>query len=179
MIAIGIDDNVSKALRKFESVIGGAALVPIMLKAGQAAGVAAESVVSPYPTATGKPLAVWYTRQRKDGTTYKSKFKSAKQQGYVMALAARGLIPYKRTGTLGRSITSEARNASVIGVDIVIGSNRKYAPLVIGKPPQQSHYHQGNWTPLADNVERNVQTIADAFGRAALKGINDYLNSNT
>lgn len=179
MIGIGIEDNVSKALGKFGQVIGGNALPPIMLKAGRAAGVAAESAVSPYPAQAHKPLPLYYTRQRKDGTTYKSKFKTMKQQGKVMSLAKSGAIPYKRTGTLGRSITSEAQNATANGVDVVIGTNRKYAPFVIGAPPVQNFLHQGVWTPLETDIARNVNTIADAFGRAALKEITAYLNSNT
>lgn len=179
MIGMQIDDQVSKALIKVGQLFGGAVLTPIMLKSGQVAGVAAESYVSPYPQASGKPLALFYTRTRKDGSTYKSKFKSMKQQRFVMGLAKQGKIPYKRTGTLGRSITSEAQNASANGVDIVIGTNRKYAKYVIGAPPIQSHYHMGTWTPLADDVQRNVSKIADAFGRAALTEINRYLNSNT
>lgn len=179
MIGLGIDDNVSKALTRFGQLFGGAALTPIMFKAGTVAGVAAESVVSPYPQASGKPLALFYTRRRADGSTYLSKFKTMKQQAKVMSLAKQGKIPYKRTGTLGRSITSEAQNATANGVDVVIGTNRKYAPYVIGSPPMQSHYHMGTWTPLADDMQRNVNTIADAFGRAALKEINAYLNSNT
>lgn len=178
MIDLQIDDQVSKALIKVGQLFGGAVLTPIMLKSGQVAGVAAESFVSPYPQASGKPLAKFYTRTRRDGSTYKSKFKSMKQQRFVMGLAAQGKIPYKRTGTLGRSITSEAQNATANSVDVVIGSNRKHAPFVIGQPPIQSHYHMGTWTPLETDITRNVSKIADAFGRAALTEINRYLNSN-
>ncbi len=175
MIGLQIQDNVSAALKKYGDVFGGSALAAIMLKAGQYAGVAAESVVSSYPTPTGKPLALFYTRTRKGGSTYLSKFKTMKQQRFVMGLGKQGKIPYKRTGTLGKSITGEAQNASANGVDIVIGTNRAYAKYVIGSPPQQSHYHMGNWTPLATDMQNNITTIANAFSKAALQEINARL----
>src|SRR5258708_670145 len=76
----------------------------VLLIAGQRVGVAAEALVSPYPPASGNPLPLYYPRQRKDGTTYTSKFKSMAQQRKVMALVAAGQVPYRRTGQLGRSI---------------------------------------------------------------------------
>lgn len=131
-------------------------------------GVAAESVVSPYPPQSRKPLPDFYTRQRKDGTTYLSKFKSIKQQAKVILLGRDGRIPYRRTGTLGRSITSDAENVTPDGADVVIGMALQYARFVIGRPPEQSHYHQGNWTPLADDIEKHLGEIEQA-------GVNEFL----
>jgi len=75
-------------------------LTYIMEFTGRAVGVAAESFVSEYPEATGNPLPKYYTRINVKGESYQSKFKSLKQQRYVMALGARGGIPTRRTGRL-------------------------------------------------------------------------------
>lgn len=156
----------------------------IMQRAGDRAGVKAEEIVSPYPPPSGKPLARVYTRERvnrKTGRTetYLSKFASLKQQKAVMAKAARGEIPYSRTGKLGQSITSKSKLISVRRVGISIGSNRTYAPWVIGSPPRQSRYHAGTWTPLADDIDRNLKPIRTAFVNGMAAGIREELDRRT
>lgn len=131
-------------------------------------GVKAETVALPaYPPQSGKPLAVFYERQRKDGATYRSKFKSLKQQRYVMALAARGGIPTKRTGKLGQSITSAVTSVSSAEATVAVGTNRTYAPYVIGGEGQQSHYHAGNWPQMEANLikgqDQLLTTAQDSF----------------
>lgn len=150
----------------------------VLAAVGKTVGVAAESIVSDYPPVSGKPLEKFYSRTDAKGHTYKSKFKSLKQQRYVMALGARGGIPTRRTGSLGKSITSDITDLSDTGVTVVIGTNRPYAPYVIGTPEEgQSHYHQGTWTPLNDDIANNIgklQLVAQKeFSRqitAALSG---------
>lgn len=139
--------------------------------AGARAGAKAEELVGEYPLASGKPLAVWYERTTIDGRTYKSKFKSFRQQRKVMALVAAGKVPYKRGGLLGRNITSEA-HAIGTGVVIRVGTLVKYAKYVIGKE-EQSNYHKPTWTPLVDHVEQGKKEILAVFTvtlRGYLKG---------
>lgn len=179
MITPSMSGKASRALVLAGQVFGGAALVPILRDAGAAAGVAAESVISPYPDPSGKPLERYYTRVRADGTTYKSKFKSMRQQAKVMQLAEQGAIPYRRTGTLGKSITSEARDVSESGVTTAVGTNIPYAPFVIGNSPdEQSHYHAGNWTPLVEDINRDIGTVVQAFENALVRGIEGALKGN-
>lgn len=131
-----------------------------------AAGVIAAyatTLFSEYPIQSGKPLAPFYTRQRADGTPYQSKFKTMKQQRYVMALMARSSarlkkkgkkvlaagVHYRRTGTLGKSINARTVPVERMVVNIVVGSGLIYAPYVIGDPAtEQSHYHTGTWPSL-------------------------------
>lgn len=54
---------------------------------------------------------------------------------------------YKRTNTLVRSLTYEDRSVEG-GVEFVYGTNNPDAKYIIGKPPDQSKYHEGNWEPL-------------------------------
>lgn len=126
-------------------------------------GVRAERAFDEYPIASGKPLAEYYTRQRADGTTYQSKFKSARQQRYVMRLAKQGRIPYRRTGRLGRSITSRVDvRPGEAAVIVRVGSNDPKAPFVIGGPGQQSNYHAGTWPSLPQRVAEQFDAIYEA-----------------
>lgn len=86
---------------------------------------------------------------------YKSKFKTAKQQAYFFWAVNSGKIqiPYRRTGTLQREITTETavNGNAVIGN---IGTALEYAPYVIGD--NQAPIHQGRWWQLDDEVEKNL-----------------------
>ena len=149
----------------------------ILLNAGTKVGIAAEALASPYPPASGNPLPLFYTRQRKDGTTYLSKFKSVAQQKLVMALVAKGKVPYKRTGQLGRSILSKPRIAGDGVVIVAIGSNLAYAPYVIDKV-MQSHYHMGTWTPIQDDIERGLPQLAAVAVKSIVNDVNRKVGSN-
>lgn len=171
MFEVDITGNADAAMQRYLDALSPPELQAGMEAAGRAAGVAAESVISPYPVASGKPLAVFYDRiSIVDGRAFKSKFKSLKQQRYVLALAARGLIPTRRTGTLGRSITSDIENASPGGVTVKVGTNKGYAPYVIDKY-SQSHYHKGTWWTLDDEIERGMPVITKAAQTAFFKRI--------
>ncbi len=163
------------AITVFDKMIDGlsdTSLQGILWFTGRAVGVAAESVVSEYPIASGKPLAKVYTRTNAKGETYQSKFKSLKQQRFVMgALVAKGKVPYRRTGLLGRSITSDIANLTPVSVDVLIGSTWADAKYVIGTPAEgQSAYHTGTWEPLANDINNNAAKINAAaqlaFGQA-------------
>jgi hypothetical protein len=93
-----------------------------------------------------------------------SKFASQKQQGRVALLFRERAIPYRRTGTLGKSITSQTLPDFVGGVIVLVGTNVQYAPYVIGKT-EQADYHKGNWTPLEDDVIAGAEKV----NRAASK----------
>ena len=115
-------------------------------------GVVAEGRVSEYPVPPSKPLPKIYQRTRsKDGSTYLSKFKSMKQQVFVVKkMQEEGR--YTRTGTLGGSISSEAKRVKTFKFEVSVGTNIDYAPLVIGEREDQAMIHQDRWTPLSDDI---------------------------
>lgn len=175
MFTIHTNNAIREGMRKYKQVFGRENLSAILLDAGKYAGVIAEGIVEEYPRATGKPLVKHYRRTRKDGTSYMSKFKSARQQGYVFALAAKGKIPYRRTGQLGRSITSSA-DLSGNAVITRVGTNNRAAPYVIGNSPRpQSAYHRGNWTPLTSSIRTGLPRINRAFEERMQKNIREGL----
>ena len=150
-------------LARMARMLTPAALSDALGYGGARMGVVAERAFSEYPIASGKPLAAVYQRQRKDGTTYLSKFKSLKQQGYVMRLAKQGRIPYRRTGRLGKSITSRVDvRAAEASVEVRVGSSDPKAPHVIGAPGVQSRYHTGTWPSLAGRLGEQLDEIYEA-----------------
>lgn len=148
----------------------------ILQRAGHVAGAKMEEFAREYPPPSGKPLELWYTRTDKDGRAYKSKFKTMRQQRKVFALIRAGAVPYRRSLLLGRSLTHEV---TVIngGVRVEVGTNIPYARYVIGEPPDQSHYHQGHWTPLATLIAQHQDEIARAFSYELLTAVKAYLKS--
>lgn len=153
----------------------------MLLNAGRKVGVKAEELASPYPQASGSPLPLYYTRTYESGPhkgeQYQSKFKSKAQQRLVMALIAKGKVPYKRTGQLGRSILSKADPAGSGIVIVRVGSNLAYAPYVIDKV-MQSHYHMGTWTPLQDDIQRGLPALAAVAVKSIVNDVNRKVNGN-
>jgi hypothetical protein len=141
---------------------------------GRRVGAKGETLFDEYPPASGKPLTQWYDRQRKDGTVYKSKFKNARQQGKVMSLFAQGAIPYRRTGKLGASWTSDV-TASGDGVVVSLGTNLTYAPFVIGEKSVQSHYHQGVWDSAPETVNDNLDALVTVAADEAVRIVREAL----
>jgi len=139
----------------------------ILERAGKRMGVAAESVVPPYPPPSGKPLAKFYLREAADGSLYYSKFKSRAQQGKVFSLINQGKIPTQRSGTLGRSVTSAISDLTGESVTVKIGTAIAYGPLVIGDDDDQSNYHKDHWWQLTKVMAENTDTI-EAAGQTAL-----------
>jgi hypothetical protein len=164
MYDIDVSDNLSAAQKSMRDWLTAKNTIEINTATARAVGVKAESLVSDYPVPSRKPLPLYYQRTRADGTTFRSKFKTLKQQRMVMALAAKGKIPYKRTGTLGRSITSRVDSVSASDARISIGSNKKHAPYVIDRK-KQSNYHKGTWTPLQTDMERGLGALATTAAR--------------
>jgi len=154
----------------------------------------------PYPDGQAGPLPRMYTRQpekrgfktakqrryffaalregkiKPHGGAYRSKFKSWKQQAYFFWAVRSGeiQIPYRRTGTLQRTITTEStlQGDTVIGR---IGTALEYAPYVIGDDSQQAPIHQGRWWQLADEVKGNLEDAARVFEEAAWRKIQQVL----
>lgn len=142
--------------------------------AGRKAGVVAEQLAGGYPEPSRRPLTVFYDRVSvTTGRAFKSKFKSLKQQRFVMRLAAQGKIPYTRTGLLGRSITSDAISNGD-GVVINVGTNDQKAKYVIGLL-DQSHYHMGTWPVLVETITRGKAQIVGAFETALTGWLRGYL----
>ncbi len=185
-------DGVQNALSALQNKLGNIAMERAWMEAAQTGAAKAESGISPYPPVSGKPLPNLYPRQVEakksyikmvqgtrvrvePGETYMSKFKSKKAQGgFFYYLGKKDIrIPYRRTGTLGKSITSRVRRtANAVFIDV--GTNVPYAPLVIGKE-RQAAYHRGNWTPLQDDIENNIAPIRDTI----VKSLVDYLRKST
>ena len=110
------------------------ALEAALLQAARKTGVAMESLVLPIPPPPNRPLAPVYTLNGKP-----SKFKTEKQRRYVLWAIRTGAIrvPYRRTNSLYRSLTSKV-GLTGGSVYITVGSNKPYAPYVIGFPRQVS-----------------------------------------
>lgn len=68
---------------------------------------------------------------------------------------------YRRTGRLGRSITTDVR---VLGADVVgtIGTNVRYAPDVIGLGKQKP-IHENRWWTLEKVVSDNKTRAIEIF----------------
>lgn len=173
--AIDLSD-VKNVLRGIDKLLTAEQIGRVLLITGRKLGVAGEAIVSTYPPASRKPLARFYVRTTAFGRPtrpYLSKFKSDKQAWKVINLGKQGKIPYSRTGTLARSITSEARLVDPAVVETAIGTNLRYAPLVIDEA-RQSHYHKGTWktlqADLRDNTDRlnavTVKTFLDEIVKA-------------
>lgn len=200
-------------LIRVSTVLDDVTLANALKQAGDAIGVAALAAVSDYPTPSRKPLPLIYTRTvmaarpyraadgswRVPGATYRSKFKTMKQQRFVMAMIAaatgeratgrrktkrktissdvtrsglKRTFPYKRTGMLGRSLTYQVSALGRAKLVIVrIGSNIKYAKYVIGDT--QAPYHKGVWTPLRHDIEN----ARNAIERAGVETLRAALNA--
>jgi len=95
------------------------------------------------------------------------RFVSDKQRRYVMMLVSQGRVPYRRTGTLGRTLTSQVKS---IGNDIIgtVGTNIVYAPWVIGHESvggrgPQARYHRGTWKTLKMHLDAKRGEIRELF----------------
>ncbi len=151
----------------------------LMAYVGKRVGVAAESVIPPYPPPSHKARAKIYQRRRKDGSTYLSAFKSAKMQGKVFVLISEGKIPTRRSGRLGRSIVSAIESLTSTSVTIDIGTNVDYAPLVIGDDDQQAAYHNGTWWQLQAVIAGSMTTIEGEAQKALTTGVQRLINGES
>lgn len=97
----------------------------------------------------------------------KQPFKSDKQRRFFFAALKDGriVVPYRRTGLLGRSWTMNVQTTAqqVIGV---LNNPTPYGPFVQAPPPAQAVYHQGNWRTTDDAVTKLQAAIVRDFHRA-------------
>jgi len=168
------DKAFSELTKRLRSVLSKSQRDALFFQIASTVGVVAESKAREYPVPSRKPLPKFYTRTTAFGRPtkpYLSKFKSDKQAYFVIKLGEKGGIPYKRTGTLGKSITSRVLHPSNNLWVIEVGTNTPYAKKVIGDEGDQSHYHAGTWTPLRETVT-NPTAIRDynAVIRNGLQG---------
>lgn len=171
--------KVQPMLTRISNVFSPAVTDQIMLYAGDRVGAAAEAAVKEdmYPPPSGKALPIFYTRTRKDGTTFQSKFKSDKQQRYVMMLVSKGLIPYKVTGKLGQSIAWVTALADSGVVLVRVGSNLPHSVYVLDAD-QQSYYFKGVWTPLQRSVEAAMPMLNKVAVDAIISQVNKRIKGN-
>lgn len=91
------------------------------------------------------------------------RFRSDRQRRWFFAALNSGAIsvPYRRTGTLGRSWTEEIRQTpgNLVGE---VGNNVEYGPYVQGHGTQ-SAYHQGNWQTDQEVADLLFPDILDDF----------------
>lgn len=165
----------TSALLKASKIFSEETRRKVLAQAGKRMGVAAESVIPDYPAPSGRPRPKIYTRQRADGSTYLSAFKSQAQQGKVFSLIKAGDVPYERSGTLGRSITSGISDLTGSSVTVKIGTAVTYAPPVIGDDSQQDPYFKGVWWQLSAVMADNQTKIEAEGQKALLKGIEQEL----
>jgi len=164
----------------FRDLLSDQGRTEVMHEVGRRVGVALEETNPPYPEASGKPLAKFYPRMTAPRWKYKkkrgryvktgevieppkqilSKFKNDRQQGYFFHALSNGQItvPTRRTGTLGKSITSAVLNATPTSVAVSMGTNMPYGPLVIDEE-QQSYYHKGTWWTLQGSVRDRGEEV--------------------
>lgn len=161
----------TRPLLKAAKVFSEATRKKILAQAGKRMGVAAESVIPPYPPASGKPRPKIYTRTRADGSTYLSAFKNQAQQGAVFALINAGKVPFVRSGLLGRSFTSAISDLTGSSVTVRTGTAVKYAPGVVGDDSQQSAYHKGTWWQFPQVMVDNRRVIEGEGQKALNAGV--------
>lgn len=132
-------------------------------KAALAAVLYVHSQIPPYPP---RPFT------REGGSI----FVSERQRRWFFAALARGEIevPYRRTGTLGRTVTSMkgAAPGALSRVETlasgrtvgIIGGNLKYLRYVVGEG-EQYWMHAGRWYTLQEVVRNAVPGVIDIFAK--------------
>lgn len=183
------DTKFLEMMDRFRDLLSDQGRTEVMTEVGRRVGVALEETNPPYPPASGKPLTKFYPRmtaprwkyKKKGGRyvktgqvleppkAYLSKFKNRRQQGYFFNALSNGQIsvPTRRTGTLGKSISSAVLNATPTSVDVSIGTNIPYAELVIDEE-KQSHYHKGTWWTLQGSVRDRSADVRNTAARAVI-----------
>jgi|GEM_PF-5148198 len=142
---------------KFTRVFTGAQRTDILTQVGRRIGAAAVRIAAEYPEPSRKPLPKIYQRVNAKGVSYLSKFKSQKQQVKVIMLAKEGKIPYRRTGLLGKSMTSSISSVTLESVTIQVGTNVPYGPQVMGE--NQNPYFRGTWMTLPAKMNANAEKL--------------------
>lgn len=186
------DDEVQALLDRIESIVTDSPQrETLLIGIGERVGTLAEGHARDglYPERReGVPLELFYTRTTEAkkpykqgsltvgfaGEQFKSKFKSRRQQAYVMALVKRGKVPRTRTGFLGNSLTHIV-SAVGTGVVIQVGTNLKYAKYPIGDEGEQNHYLATlGWERLGNKLSAHTAEYRTEIVEG-LRGVVDYL----
>lgn len=146
---------------KFKRCFSAQQQTEILTQVGRRVGATAVRYAAEYPEPSRKPLPKIYQRVGKDGKAFLSKFKTLKQQIKVIMLGKEGKIPYRRSGTLGKSMTSDIAQVSSTSVTTEVGTNMPGAQYVIGDEGNQSRYHSGTWLTLSGRMTANAGKIKD------------------
>lgn len=168
------DQAFLSALTEVEAKLGNAGKTKLLTQAGKATGVKGEAFFAEYPERQYKPLPVFYVRKRAKGGSYRSKFKTAKQQGYFFGvLIKKGLVPYKRSGNLGQTYSSSVE-VTAQSVRITWGSSASYSEFVIGK--KQNHFLGTlGWQKEDDKLQDHATELTAFFEKTTLGLINAVL----
>jgi hypothetical protein len=181
-----MNSEVQALFDKVRSLLDGDGQDQFFAYIGGRVGVMGEGFAREYaPEPNGRPLELFYDRTsaakkpyktltgetRKPGQSFKSKFKTQKQQGAVILKMQKGGTG--RTGILGNSMTHlvvVVRGGALVSV----GTNVDYAERVIGSRDVQNKYHAASgWLPLDENIDSHVPEFRDEIvtsGSAYLKG---------
>lgn len=103
---------------------------------------------------------------------HRQPFKSERQRRFVMAMIRAGKIPYRRTGNLGRSWTSEIASSSE-ALTGQVGNTRSYGPFVQGADRQSAYFQGSNWPTDKSVFDKRLPKVNDIFKSAvdgALEG---------
>lgn len=96
---------------------------------------------------------------------YRMEFVSSKQRRYFFWALRTGRIrvPYRRTGTLGRKITTRVDRGTLTGR---VGLKLGYGPYVIGDE-KQARIHKGRWYTWTGIAREKLPEIKGYFAVAA------------
>ena len=162
-------------LEQIQTVIDDTERQALFQYVGEKVGAKAEEAASVYaPSPGGRPLALYYMLNGKP-----SKFKSAKQRGYFFAALRQGKIklPFRRDGTLGRSITSKV-TATPTSAQILVGTTdnvSSYAKYVIGDEEQSEYHKQTGWKPISEDIKHDSVALLQEAQDATNKYMADHL----
>lgn len=148
----------------------------MLMYVGQRVGVLAEQIGGDAypPSPNGRPLDKVYTLDNKP-----SKFKTRKQRGYFFVSLKHGSlrIPYRRSGTLGKSLSSRTELIQD-GAVIYIGTNLNYAKYVIGLPDEQFYYHvKTGWESLPTVIAGAIADLLVEAETATNEFLTDYIKA--
>lgn len=103
---------------------------------------------------------------------YRMVWKSEKQRRFFFAALREGLIqvPYRRTGTLGRSWTHKIDVGGSTLIKGVLGNNVEYGPWVQGEG-QQAAIHVNRWRTDAQVAKEQESKVVGIFDMAIQKAM--------
>ncbi|MDD5001487.1 MAG: hypothetical protein PHO55_10960 [Thiomonas arsenitoxydans] len=174
MFEVTVSGDLQAQFQELRDILSSASTEAILRDVGRVVGEEVISLIGEYPPASGNELPLYYTRVDAKGRSYKSKFKSLRQQRRVFALIREGKVPYRRTGTLGKSLTWDIESSSAERVVVVVGTNIPYGPLVYDEE-RQSHYHRGTWTPIQVTIRDNLPALAEVAGAELARHIREQM----